>query len=57
MKKSISTRDIREEHGIELGLEKKNDDTHEYLWVFDPIDGMKSFITETVVGDLDRVVA
>ena len=35
-----------EEHGIELGLEKKSDDKkHEYLWVFDPIDGTKSFIT------------
>ena len=37
-----------EEHGIELG-EKIDDDEggdgHEYLWVFDPIDGTKSFIT------------
>jgi inositol-phosphate phosphatase/L-galactose 1-phosphate phosphatase/histidinol-phosphatase len=34
-----------EEHGIELGLEKSDDKKHEYLWVFDPIDGTKSFIT------------
>jgi len=35
-----------EEHGIELGEKSEgNGDGHEYLWVFDPIDGTKSFIT------------
>ncbi len=35
-----------EEHGIEVGVEKSGaDDGHEYVWVFDPIDGTKSFIT------------
>ena len=35
-----------EEHGIEVGAEKSGaEDGHEYVWVFDPIDGTKSFIT------------
>ena len=34
-----------EEHGIELGEKSEGGDGHEYLWVFDPIDGTKSFIT------------
>ena len=35
-----------EEHGIEVGAEKSGaKDGHEYVWVFDPIDGTKSFIT------------
>ena len=55
---SVARQIFGEEHGIELGLEKKSDDTHEYLWVFDPIDGTKSFITgKPLWGTFDRVVA
>lgn len=40
------------EHGIfgeELGLQQPSDDSKKYIWILDPIDGTKSFITGMLV--------
>ena len=34
-----------EEHGLELGVRTAPGQSPEFLWVLDPIDGTKSFIT------------